>query len=194
MGVSKDTPSAWMLNDGTGNSTIYKGPGGWYRKHADGRVELIQSINMGAVDSPPTNPRIASVINPADGTYYVSDNAVLTWTIKFDEGVTVTGTPVVSFSIGGAAVKADFDSKNSDTVKLVFNYTTQTGVIGDVADIGGASKAIDLNGGTIKATDNDEDAVLAFPASWLPPTISIAESAQEKKPAPAKKKKPAKKK
>jgi hypothetical protein len=193
MGVSKDTPSAWMLNDGTGKSTIYKGPGGWYRKHADGRVELIQSMNMGAVDTPPTNPRIAQVTNPADGTYYVSDGAVLTWKVRFDEGVSITGTPIISFTIGGTSVKADYDEKNSDEVNIVFTYTTQTGVVGDVADVGGTLKAIDVNGGTIKAIDNDDDAVLTFPSDWNPPVITIAESATESTKAPEAPKKPAKK-
>ena len=51
MGVSKTAPMKWMLKDGTGHGKVFAGPGGWYREHPNGLVELIQCIH-GAVESP----------------------------------------------------------------------------------------------------------------------------------------------
>jgi len=179
MGVSTTDPMEWMLHDGTGKSTVYKGDGGWYRKHADGRIELIQSMNFsGGGDVVPDNPTIVSVTNPPDGTYTAADAVTLMWKVRYDEAVVVDtagGVPAIPFQIGGVDVAAVYDEKNSTEVELAFVYITEASTTGTVTNVGGASKAIDLKGGTIKALDDPNlDAPVAFPTDWTAPTITIA--------------------
>ena len=52
MGISKVKPGKIMLNDGTGNSTVHAGVGGWYRTHANGQEELIQCMSGVKYDKP----------------------------------------------------------------------------------------------------------------------------------------------
>ena len=81
----------------------------------------------------------------ADGTYNIGD--VVAVNVKFDEVVTVTGTPQLTLETGDVDRAVDYVSGGgSDT--LLFNYTVQSGdVSGDLA-YGGVS-ALALNGGTI---------------------------------------------
>ena len=95
----------------------------------------------------------------ADGTYNIGD--VVAVNVKFDEVVTVTGTPQLTLETGDVDRAVDYVSGGgSDT--LLFNYTVQSGdVSGDLA-YGGVS-ALALNGGTI--LDNATNAAtLTLPA------------------------------
>lgn len=93
-------------------------------------------------------PVIESVDVPADDTYTPSET--LSFTVNWDESVSVTGTPAINFTIGGSARQANYAS-GTDTAALVFSYTVASG------DNGAVSVAsLTLDGGTIKdAAGND---------------------------------------
>ena len=77
-------------------------------------------------------------------------------TARFDEIVTVTGTPQVALTVGAAAKQADYAS-GSGTTSLVFRYTVVAADT-DANGISVAASALALNGGTIAdgaATPND---------------------------------------
>ncbi|MBF0621637.1 MAG: DUF4347 domain-containing protein, partial [Magnetococcales bacterium] len=100
-------------------------------------------------------PSVNSVSVPSDGTYVADDT--LDFTVNFDEAVTVdtgSGTPTISFDLGGSTKSAAYLS-GSTTTALVFRYT----VISDDIDLDGitAPTAITLNSGTIQ-DDKGNDA------------------------------------
>jgi gliding motility-associated-like protein len=95
------------------------------------------------VDAVP--PAITSVNVPANGYYKAGD--VLSFTVDFNEHVTVTGTPSVPVTIGATTVQANYIS-GSGTSALVFSYTVVPGNNDmDGIAVGGA---LALNGGTVK--------------------------------------------
>lgn len=65
-------------------------------------------------------PRVAAVVVPAAGTYRAGD--VLTFSIRFSESVTVTGTPHASLLVGRTPRRAAYAS-GSGTDTIVFRYT-----------------------------------------------------------------------
>ena len=69
-------------------------------------------------------PVITSVTGPANGTYRTGQN--LDFTVNFNEPVTVTGTPIISLTIGSTTRFASYVS-GSGTSALVFRYTIQAG-------------------------------------------------------------------
>ncbi|MBP53213.1 MAG: hypothetical protein Unbinned8699contig1000_56 [Prokaryotic dsDNA virus sp.] len=90
------------------------------------------------------SPAIDSVSVPTAGTYHAGD--VLSFTVNWNENVTVTGTPALNLSIGGSARQANYAS-GSTTAALVFTYTVQAG---DVDADGIAVSNLSLDGGTIQ--------------------------------------------
>jgi len=98
-----------------------------------------------------TGPAITSVTVPADGTYNVGD--VLTFTVNFNEDVTVTNTPSLPLTIGTTTVAANYTG-GSGSNALTFSYTVQNGQ----SDLDGITigTALSLNNGNITdlATNN----------------------------------------
>lgn len=92
-----------------------------------------------------TPPTITSVTVPANG-YYKAGN-VLSFTVNFDENVTVTGTPSIPVTIGSTTVQANYTG-GTGTNALTFAYT----VVAGNSDMDGIAlgSAVQLNGGTIK--------------------------------------------
>ena len=72
----------------------------------------------------------------------------ISFTATFRGPVTVTGTPQLSFSLGGVTKQAAFAS-GSDSTELVLSYTVAAGD-NDADGISWAADALSLNGGTIK--------------------------------------------
>ena len=72
----------------------------------------------------------------------------LSFTATFRGPVTVTGTPQLSFSLGGVTKQAAYAS-GSDSTELVLSYTVAAGD-NDADGISWAADALSLNGGTIK--------------------------------------------
>jgi len=93
---------------------------------------------------------VASVAVPANGVYTVGQT--LSFTVNFNEAVTVNGTPQLALTIGGTTRYANYSS-GSGTSALQFAYTIQAGD----ADADGiaVSAALGLNGGTIRNGSTD---------------------------------------
>ncbi|WP_274426303.1 cadherin-like beta sandwich domain-containing protein [Chelativorans sp. YIM 93263] len=113
----------------------------WCARRGPGAVMTL------VVTGAPAAPIVSSVTGPAKGTYKAGDD--LTFTVVFDQPVTVTGTPGLSLDIGGAAQTAALVA-GSGTDTLSFRYTVQSG---DFAPSGiDLGPAISLNGGTIESS------------------------------------------
>ncbi len=88
-------------------------------------------------------PTVTSVLAPP-GTYITGSG--LTYTVNFNEAVTVTGSPRLGLTIGSDAVFADYVS-GSGTSALTFRHTVQ---IGENDADGVQLGTLDLNGGVIR--------------------------------------------
>lgn len=111
-------------------------------------------------------PGISGAISvPADQVYVGGDS--LSFTISFDENVTITGTAsTLGLMIGGAARSAVYDSKTANSVTYV--YTVQAG---DLDSDGIAVTGLALNGGTIRdGAGNNANLSLA---GHLPSTAGV---------------------
>ena len=115
------------------------------------------------VNAPPA-PTVSSVAvtsDPGDDlTYGLNDT--ITWTVTFNEEVTVTGSPTLEFMIGDSSRTAAANAAPTNTASSTseFSYT----VVGGDFDNDGVStdaNPIDLNGATIRGS-NDEDAILDY--------------------------------
>ena len=98
-----------------------------------------------------STPKILS--EPANGhTYYLGEEIVLR--VEFSEAVTVTGTPLLTFNLGGSTRQARYDAATSSETRLRFNYTVaanDTTVTADTTDVEGISVTRgSLSGGTIR--------------------------------------------
>lgn len=93
---------------------------------------------------------------PVRVTFTTTDNKtvlrqtdVITVKVYFNEKVTVTGTPRIVLTIGGASKNCDYASGTGTNI-LTFTYTVVDGDTGNWTAIGN----ITLNGGTIKDTND----------------------------------------
>jgi hypothetical protein len=105
---------------------------------------------------------ISNGANATGTTHKVGDTIDVT--LKYDQAVSVTGTPVMKLDIGGVERLATYQS-GTDSTALVFRYTVQAG---DSDSDGMAVRAngIDLGGGTIRDRDGvQDDADLTFPVA-----------------------------
>ncbi len=98
---------------------------------------------------PPTVSKveITSATGAANSTLNAGD--VVTVTVTMSEATTVTGSPTVALNIGGSTVSASYDSANSTSTALQFNYT----VLAGQTDTGGISvdaNSLAANAGTVK--------------------------------------------
>ncbi|MBV9504417.1 MAG: SMP-30/gluconolactonase/LRE family protein [Acidobacteriia bacterium] len=99
---------------------------------------------------------IASITPPSNGAY--STGQALTFTVTYNQAVTVTGTPRLTLTIGGNTRYANYLS-GSGTTTLTFTYTI---VAGDTATGIAVASLIDLNGGSI--TSGGTSASLSYTA------------------------------
>ena len=104
----------------------------------------------------------------ADSTYGRGDQIRVA--LVFSDSVDVTGTPQLALRIGSATRQADYAS-GTGTDTLVFEYT----VAATDADTDGVSigtRALTLNGGTIRAAGSTLNAILELGASELADAVS----------------------
>src|SRR5690606_28985898 len=69
-------------------------------------------------------PLVTSVSVPANATYRAGD--ALSFTLNFNEAVTVSGTPTLEITIGEHSVLAAYQSGDGTTA-LTFGYTVHSG-------------------------------------------------------------------
>ncbi|ARM83981.1 hypothetical protein [Marinobacter salarius] len=143
------TPSRTLTDEDT--LTIgYTQPGDGFQDQADTPNDLAtlsgQAVTNNSTQQPPdvTGPVTQSVGVPTAGTYATGDD--LSFTVNWDEAVTVTGTPALNLDIGGTSRQADYVS-GSGSSALVFTYTVQAG---DEDDNGIAVSSLTLEGGTLQ--------------------------------------------
>lgn len=150
MGTSKTSPNDWLGRDGNGKTTannVFAGPMGWYIKHPNGQVELLQAMS-GAAEVPPNSADVYQAVNPVDGDYSVGAGDTLIFVINWSEPVIITGTPQISFNENGVAQTADYVAASSTSTQSVFEFDVTTpGAIDTVVT------TIGLNGGTIVGAD-----------------------------------------
>ncbi|MCY4645038.1 MAG: Ig-like domain repeat protein, partial [Bacteriovoracales bacterium] len=99
-----------------------------------------------------TGATISSMGTPSSGTYGASHN--FTFVVSLNDDVTVTGTPRISLTVGSTTRFANFTSMAGNRT-LLFRYTIQSGD-NDADGIAFASNSIDLNGGTIRDSANND--------------------------------------
>lgn len=118
MGTSLLEPAHWMTYDGTKDTDdIFKDPdvGGWVKIKQDGTKELLHCLKS------PGNaaPIISSITKQADGTYSFPET--LSFSVVFNEAVTVTGTPKLQvYTEAGVLYDLSYAS-GSGTATLVFS-------------------------------------------------------------------------
>ena len=96
----------------------------------------------------PTVTTVAVTSDPgADSGYAVGD--AIEVTLTFSQAVTVTGTPQLTFDVGGETRTASY-AEGSGSAELVFRYTVAAGDE-DEDGIAVAANSLALNGGTIRA-------------------------------------------
>ena len=100
-------------------------------------------------------PAVTSVSVPVNSNYKAGDT--LAFTVKFSEGIEVSGSGItLGLDMGGAAKNASYQSKTADSI--IFSYTVQAG---DNAANGITVSAITLNAATLKdAAGNSADTTL----------------------------------
>ena len=93
-----------------------------------------------------TAPRVNAVSVPANASYGAGQK--LSFTVSFDENITVTGTDSsLSLDVGGNARSATYESKSANAI--TYSYTVQAGEL----DTNGITVGtLSLNGGSIKDT------------------------------------------
>jgi Ca2+-binding RTX toxin-like protein len=90
---------------------------------------------------------------PANGTYTAGQT--LTFSVRFSEAVTVTGTPILPLTIGSSTVNATYQSATNNT--LTFSYTVVNGNV----DSDGITLGSAISGSITDAAGNA--AVLTLP-------------------------------
>jgi hypothetical protein len=123
--------------------------------NSDSRPDLAMAT-QGSTTAVMLNTPIPVITLPANGTYIAGQT--LTFTVRFSEPVTVTGTPVLPFTLGSNTVNATYLSTSGNT--LTFRYTV---VPGDLDSDGiTVASALSLSGGTIRDAAGN-NAVLTLP-------------------------------
>jgi uncharacterized repeat protein (TIGR02059 family) len=150
------TPSAGNTQDFTITTRIRDAAG---TGPADGTI----TVDVTAADFPPSVS--GNIAVPVNGSYGEGDT--LTFTVTFDENVTVTGSDsVLGLTIGSTAREATYASSNG--ASITFSYTVQPG---ETDANGIAVGAINLNTSTIKdGAGNDANLTLS---GHLPSTTGV---------------------
>lgn len=146
--VSGGTPFytySWSPTGGTATTASGLAAGTYTVTVTD--ANACQATQSFTITEPPVGApaTVASVTVPANGVYTVGQT--LSFTVNFNEAVTVNGTPQLALTIGGTTRYANYSS-GSGSSALQFAYTIQAGD----ADADGiaVSAALGLNGGTIR--------------------------------------------
>ncbi|TAN47558.1 MAG: hypothetical protein EPN21_17215, partial [Methylococcaceae bacterium] len=172
--VYDDLLAIWDAYNGTSTGTVGDGtPSGWYSEtywsatpSTPGYV-IVSLINgyvndyyyndfsyyvaLEVLPADTTAPTVSSIaITSATGLQNSTLNAgdVVSVTVTMSEATTVTGTPQLALSIGGATVQASYAAGSGSTA-LVFQYTIQANQT-DANGISIAANALALNGGALK--------------------------------------------
>ena len=112
----------------------------------------------------PTVSTVAVTSNPGtDGGYAAGDTIEVGLT--FDQGVDVTGKPLVTLNIGGQVKSAYY--KNTSGTQLLFSYTVVEGD-NDSDGIEVVANSLSLDGGTITSSGDSSDAALGHPTHHAP--------------------------
>ena len=112
----------------------------------------------------PTVSTVAVTSNPGtDGGYAAGDTIEVGLT--FDQGVDVTGKPLVTLNIGGQVKSAYYTNTNG--TQLLFSYTVVEGD-NDSDGIEVVTNSLSLYGGTITSSGDSSDAALGHPAHHAP--------------------------
>lgn len=112
-----------------------------------------------------TAPTISSVLAPANGSYKPGDTP--TFTVAFNETVTITGTPRLVLTVGSATRYANYVSM-IDSTTARFRYTVGTGTA--EVDTNGIALATDLD--LNSATISDRASNLLVIVTLTPPTLT----------------------
>ena len=112
----------------------------------------------------PTVSTVAVTSNPGtDGGYAAGDTIEVGLT--FDQGVDVTGKPLVTLNIGGQVKSAYY--KSTSGTQLLFSYTVVEGD-NDSDGIEVVANSLSLYGGTITSSGDSSDAALGHPTHHAP--------------------------
>jgi len=133
-----------------GYSDVFKKPLKYQR--ADGQ----------AVEGPPIITALTITSDPNSGDndpldYYEHQDTVEIQ-VTFNQGVVVTGTPLLALNIGGVLKNAEYSS-GAGTTSLLFQYTVEAGDE-DADGISINRDSLTLGDGTLTALDDGEDASL----------------------------------
>ena len=133
-----------------GYSDVFKKPLKYQR--ADGQ----------AVEGPPIITALTITSDPNSGDndpldYYEHQDTVEIQ-VTFNQGVVVTGTPLLALNIGGVLKNAEYSSGDG-TTSLLFRYTVEAGDE-DAVGIGINRDSLTLGNGTLTALDDGEGASL----------------------------------
>ena len=150
----------------TGNSGSLSTPsgGGLYKVVVVDPAGNFSSLSSGTLDIDLTGPTVTAVtaVTP-NGVYTDDDNNpsnsdTVTFTVRFDEPTTITGTPRLPLDnitdANGNQVYATYVS-GSGTATATFVYTVQDGDLSGGLQIASTSTGLDLNGGTINDLYNN---------------------------------------
>ena len=148
----RDEKFRYYLDDTPGQSSLF-------------RLDTTRRI-ITILDNDPLVVTDVTVSSTPTNGYYDADDSI-EFTVPFNGSVTVTGTPQLTFDLGGQTRQANYTS-GSDTEELLFTYTVTASDVDDHDGISWGANALGLNGGTIKFTSADVnsrvDADLAHPA------------------------------
>ena len=115
-----------------------------------------------------------STSTPSAGYYEVGDP--ITFEVEFNDSVTVTGTPLLAFELGGQGRRAAYQS-GSDSSELLFTYTVASTDQDDHDGISWDAGSLSLNGGSIKYMHTNPlkqiAALLAYPAQTALPAQKV---------------------
>ena len=150
----------------TGNTGTIDTPsaGGLYKIVVVDAAGNFSSLSNGTLDIDLSGPEITSITTATPNGTYTDDDAnpsnsdTVTFTVSFDEPVTVTGTPRLPLDnitdANGNQVYATYVS-GSGTASATFVYTVQDGDLSGGLQIALTNTDLDLNGGTISDLYNN---------------------------------------
>ena len=143
----RDEKFRYYLDNTPGTTSLY---------HFDATrriATILDNDPLGVVDA------MMEVSSTPTGGYYDADDSI-EFTVPFNGSVTVTGTPQLTFDLGGQTRQANYTS-GSDTEELLFTYTVTASDADDHDGISWGANALGLNGGTIKFTSAEVSAQVA---------------------------------
>lgn len=122
----------------------------------------ISSANTIVIDR--TAPTIETVTAPSNSTYIPTNTP--TFTVAFNESVTVTGTPRLTLTVGATTKYANYISM-TDSKTALFRYTVGSATDEFDSDGIAVSTTLDLNGGAIADLATNALSALTFTAPTL---------------------------